>query len=314
MYLQECLPAELRGPDTEITPITAGFSGAGVHRVQRGERAFVLKLAGDRDTPDEWRRRLQVLRQASGAGLAPTIVHVDDARRAVLSEHVADRSFPALYGDPRTRGDALALLGRTIRSVHELPIPVGMPVRRPEDVFASMWAGPDDAFPLPAFVHEAVERVRASEPPPSDEPPVLSHNDLNPTNLVFDGERLMLLDWDAAGPNDHAFDLATVALFMRMDADACAQLHAGYAGGAGEALPARCDYFRRLVAVMVGTGFLSFARKAGHPGAAPDTPIDATLPLADVYQGMRTGTISIATPEGRFAFGLALVKESLGPA
>ncbi|HET6763200.1 MAG TPA: hypothetical protein VFH27_06000, partial [Longimicrobiaceae bacterium] len=103
MNLQDCLPPELRGPATVITPITAGFSGAGVHRVDAGGRSFVLKLAGDGDAADAWPLRLRVLQLAADAGLAPRIVHVDPARRAVLSDLVVDRSFPAFYGDPRTR-------------------------------------------------------------------------------------------------------------------------------------------------------------------------------------------------------------------
>jgi hypothetical protein len=309
--LKACLPADLRGPETVITPITAGFSGAGVHRVEAGDRAFVLKLAGDADTPDEWRRRREVLESAAGAGLAPRIMHVDDEHRAILSEFIVNRSFPALYGDPRTHRQAMTELGRTIRRVHDLPIPAGMPRKSPEDLFGSMWSKLD-GFPLPRFVGDAAAQVRAMRPPPSADVPVLSHNDLNPTNLAYDGERLVLMDWDAAGPNDPAFDLATVAVFQRMDADACARLHAAYAGDeAAEILP-RFGYFRRLVAMMVGTGFLTFARATGHPGAAPDTLLDSTASLGDFYQRLRSGEIDLGTPDGRFAFGLALVKASLG--
>ena len=44
---------------------------------------------------------------------------------------------------------------------------------------------------------------------------MLSHNDLNPTNLIYDGAGVQLLDWSAAGPLDPLYDLATLAMFLR---------------------------------------------------------------------------------------------------
>src|SRR4051812_39111896 len=123
MNLQECLPAELRGDATTIARISAGVSGAGVYRVEADGRAFVLKIAADGDPVARWPNRRAVLQLAADAGLAPRIVHVDDERRAVVSELVVDRSFPAFYGDPRTRAEAVALLGRTLRRGPQLSPP-----------------------------------------------------------------------------------------------------------------------------------------------------------------------------------------------
>ena len=53
---------------------------------------------------------------------------------------------------------------------------------------------------------------------------MLSHNDVNPGNLLYDEGRLLLVDWDAAGLNDPYFDLATIALFHRMDDQTCLRL------------------------------------------------------------------------------------------
>ena len=57
MTLDDCLPPDLRGPATTITPIAAGLSGAGVYRVERDGRAFVLKVAGPAEDGGDWRAR-----------------------------------------------------------------------------------------------------------------------------------------------------------------------------------------------------------------------------------------------------------------
>jgi hypothetical protein len=310
MSLEACLPTDLRGPTTTITRIAAGLSGAGVYRVEAAGQAFVLKVAGEGEPPDGWRRKLHIQQIAGDAGLAPRVVHADEARRAIVSAFVVDRSFPAFYGDPRTREAALALLGRTVRRVHDLPPPPEAELKDPRDLLATLWSGPVASFALPGFVGDAVRRVRTEEAPACERAPVLSHNDLNPSNLVYDGENLLLLDWETAGLNDPFYDLAALAVFLRMDDATCQKLLAIHDGAPVAGLPARFTYSRRLVAVLCGSAFLHFACLSGHAGATGEETLDSIPALGDLYQQMRSGALSVATAEGQWWFGLALVKQS----
>jgi aminoglycoside phosphotransferase (APT) family kinase protein len=307
--LADCLPPDLRGPDTTITRIAAGLSGAGVHRVEAAGRSFVLKISDDSEPDADWRRRLHIQQLAAEAGLAPAIVHVDEARRAVLSVFVADRSFAAFFMDPRTRDAAIAQLGRTLRRVHDLPLPPGATSRDPRALLATVWAELAASF-APAFAREAVERALTEAPPADERPDVLSHNDVNPTNLVYDGESILLLDWQTAGPMHPFFDLAAISVFLRMDEAACLALLAAHDGAPVVTLPARFTYSRRLAAVLCGTMFLYLARQLQHPGATGADTLDSTPSLADFYQRMRSGALNIASADGQWAFGLALLKAS----
>jgi len=47
---------------------------------------------------------------------------------------------------------------------------------------------------------------------PADEPNLLCHNDLATWNLIIDGERLVFIDWDGAGPSTRLWDLAYAAI------------------------------------------------------------------------------------------------------
>jgi aminoglycoside phosphotransferase (APT) family kinase protein len=309
MSLQECLPEALRGPATTITKIGAGQSGAGVYRVEAGGQTYVLKVSSDAEPADEWQRRTTTLRAAAAAGIAAEIVHVDEAHRAITSAFVVDRSFPMLFGTPQTRDRAIELLGRTLRAAHELPIPDGAVPRDLRAFLESVWAGPSRG-PVPAFVAEAVSGALAEEPPPRERALVLSHNDVNPSNLTFDGERLLLLDWDASGPSDPLYDLATVAMFLRMDDATALRLLAVHDGAPVAALPVRFTYLRRFVAVLCGTLFLHLARAGGHPGSSAET-VASTPELSAFYLQLRSGAIQLATAAGRWQFGLALIRSSL---
>jgi aminoglycoside phosphotransferase (APT) family kinase protein len=147
-------------------------------------------------------------------------------------------------------------------------------------------------------VAEAITRMLA-EPMPDGGALVLSHNDVNPSNILFDGARVVLLDWDLAGPSNRDYDFATIAVFLRMDDAASATL-------VGGPLSPRFHYDRRLVAVACGTIFLHIAHAAGHAGDATD---DGEL-LEAAYLRMREGAIDVGSPTGQWAFGLALLRQS----
>jgi Ser/Thr protein kinase RdoA (MazF antagonist) len=312
MNLEDCLPPELRGPETTISPIAMGFSGAGVYRVDTAAGSFALKLARPHDVDDDWRGALQIQRVAADAGLTPRIVHVDDVRRAVLTELVVDRVFPARYLDPRTHHLALAELGRIVRRIHALPMAGGVGARDPWQLLARLAGDLRSDFAVPGFCDEAMEAALAAAIPAGAHAPVLSHNDLNPSNLIYDGESLLVLDWSTAGPSDAFVDLATLAVFLRMDDPTCLGLLAAYEDAPPrESLPARFTYTRRLMAAVVGTMMLHLARRQGHPGATPDETLASTTGLAEFYQSMRTGAANPATPDGQWAFGKALLKESV---
>jgi len=305
--LEDCLPSDLRGPDTTTTPLSAGLSGAGVYRVESGGRSFVLKVAAESESTPDWRRALHVQQIAADAGLSPRVVHVDEERRAVVTDFVADRSFANFFRAPSTHEAALVQLGQTVRRIHALPIPADAPGRDPREFLAQMWEVVRSGFTLPDFVGDTVRRA-LSEDPPTGARTVLGHNDLNPGNLVYDGESIVLLDWAASGPADASYDLATIAVFLRMDDSDCLRLLSAYDGADVTTLPGRFLYSRRLVAALAGTMQLYIARQMNHPGASGAETMETTLALGEFYQRMGAGVLKLGTADGQWAFGLALLK------
>jgi hypothetical protein len=308
MDLEALLPAHLRGPSTTITRIAAGLSGAGVYRVEAGGQVLVLKISVADDP--QWPARLEAQQAAAAAGLTPAIVHVDLARRAVLSAFVVDRSFAAWFFDPGSRPVALRELGKTLRRVHGLPLPRGLAPSHPRQLLATIAASLPPGFVLPAFALAALQRIGGETVPPSDRGLVLSHNDVNPSNLVYDGERLLLLDWQTCGASDPLHDLATIAVFLRLDDASCLALLEAHDAAPTTSLPAGFLAARRLVAVLCGLMFLRLAAQAGHGGASGETSLESALGLVEVYQALRAGTLEVASAAGQWAFGLALIKAS----
>lgn len=307
--LQQCLPVALQLPTTVITRIAAGMSGAGVYRVQAGDEQFVLKITSQDEAIDAWRIKVQVQQSAANAGIAPRVFHVDESRRAVLSELIVDRSFAAQLGNPTTRESAIFALGSMLRRLHALPIPDGLQSADAKGFLNTISNAVPADFVLPAFVRQAMEKMRIELPPASSGGLVLSHNDVNPTNLVFDGTRVMLLDWQTVAPNEQYYDLAAIAMFFRMDDDTARKLLTAYNDAPVDEIPDAFRYFRRFAAVLSGAAALHVARLRGHAGG--DVGVEATSTLGEVYQQLRGGTFDIGSVSGQWTFGLALVKEGL---
>jgi aminoglycoside phosphotransferase (APT) family kinase protein len=311
--IEASLPPDLRGPSTTLTKVSAGLSGAAVYRVDSGERTVVLKLTGANVAVEQWRNTLHILQMASSAGLAPRIIHVDEDRRAIVSEFVIDRSFPMFYRDPRTHAAAVTSLGRMLRRVHEIPLPPNAIPKDARTFLRETWSSLEQSVVAPAFVADAVTRLLDEEPPAAGRDVVLSHNDVNPTNLVYDGANLLLLDWDTAGPNEPFYDLAAIALFLRMDETTCRTLLAAHDDEPTSGVPARFAYDRRLAGVLCCAVFLRLAHAKGHPGASGGETLESTPTLGEVYQRLMAGAVNLTSAEGQWAFGLALLKAGMLP-
>jgi Ser/Thr protein kinase RdoA (MazF antagonist) len=307
--LTSYLPLELRGAGTTITRVAAGLSGAGVYRVEAAGRVFVLKVSRAGEDQAAWRHAVAIQRQAAAVGLAPAVIHADDDRRAIVADFVADRSFVAFYRGPGHQA-AVDLLGTTVRRLHALPPPAGAPTLDARGFLEQLWEGLR-GFPLPGFVVEGVEQLLAEAAPPSDGAPVLSHNDLNPSNFIYDGQAVVIVDWATAGLNQRFYDPAVLAMFLRMDEADCRRLLSAYEGRPVERLPDQFVHLRGLAAALAGSASLYLARRLKHPGATGDETVEGALPLGGFYQQLQTGAVKLGTPEGQWAFGLSLVKESL---
>ena len=65
------------------------------------------------------------------------------------------------------------------------------------------------------------------------------------------------------------------------------------------------------MAAMCGVTGIRIARLAGHACATGADSLETTPGLGEFYQRLRAGEVNLATAEGKWSFGLALVKESV---
>jgi aminoglycoside phosphotransferase (APT) family kinase protein len=296
--LAHLLPEAAVGAVTAVRPIVAGLSGAGVWAVTAGRGELVLRVAA----PDPaWDQQLRVLRRAADAGVAPAIVHVDQAARAVVSERVAGVPLPAALATAADRGAVIVGVVDQLRAVHALD-PAGV---EPRDALAharGLHAAQRARPGFPAWAADLGPVFDAAQAALDRDPRrAVCHNDLNPGNVLWDGARAWLVDWDVAGLGHPLYDLAALAMFLQLDDGVARGLLARHEGGVPDAVAVEVlGALRRVAALLTGLLFTSMVPDlAALPAAVPA--------LSSVYAGLRTGALDLQQARGRAAFGLALL-------
>jgi len=255
----------LTGTPRVVTPLPGGLTNQNF-KVTTPDGVYVARLFSDGgellgiDREHEYRN--SVIAAAAGVG-APVIEYRPEERVLVLGYVEgrtltnADVAQPAilariagvcatLHGAGRFAGDF---------NMFEVQAAYRAAVR---SAGLSIPAGYDEL--LPAFT--SARRALAVR----DEGTVPCNNDLLAANLIDDGERIWLIDYEYSGNNDPCFELGNIAGECGLDADALAALVTAYYGKPRRSRIARAQLFNLVSrygwtlwgAIQHGTSQLDF--------------------------------------------------------
>jgi aminoglycoside phosphotransferase (APT) family kinase protein len=299
------LPTDLVGTVERVEPISLGLSRAGVYAVATSLGAYVLRVQSRQVDEDYFAQQLRVLRRASEAGVAPAIVHVDEGARAVVSVRVPGMPLPAALADPAKRGAVFASIVDRLRTLHALD-PSGVAERDPIAFTLAAWEAVRYRPGFPAWAASLGPTVEALGATLAADPRrVVSHNDVNPGNVLWDGTQAWLVDWEVTGLGHPYYDLAALALFLRLEDDAAFGLVALHDGAPpDERSRASFRALRQLVGLLCGLTFLGLVDDLSVRPAL--TREDAPT-LLQCYEGLRSGELELQSPRGQASMGLAML-------
>jgi aminoglycoside phosphotransferase (APT) family kinase protein len=291
----------------DITMLTAGLSSALVFRIVVRGCPYLLRIVMSTDATagpgqGDQTGHFACMRKAAEAGIAPRVWYANIEDRVSITDFLQARPFP--------RTEALARLPVTLRSLHALPRFPPLGIVNHLDVIDRFVRKFQAANILPeSETEELVQgyaRV-ASVYPRHDSDMVSSHNDLKPENILFDGDRVWLVDWEAAFLNDRYFDLAMVANFVvTNDAEEESYLRPYFGEAAGEYRLARFYLMRQILHMSYAAVFL----RLGSAGK-PIDPSAKVPDFRDFHERIWQGTISFVTNEARLQYGRVHVKQIL---
>lgn len=286
----------VEAPDS-VMPLAGGLSGAQVLRIRVGGVPYVLRIEGAGDMVRDPFRWYGCLRTAAQAALAPRVWYADPADGVAILDFV--EAGPSLSQMPGGRSALLTELGQMARFLHQTP--AFPPLLDYFDALLGL-AGQLEAVGAPEALAPTLKAlgraVRLYRTLPAE--PVSSHNDLNPRNILFDGRRLWLVDFESAFLADRYVDLAALVNFFAHDEADLVQLTTAYFGRPATAAEmARLWLMRQINHVFYGVMFLQAAGQTavGFAEAAPS--LDA------LHARLGAGEDLFASAAGRARYGLA---------
>lgn len=284
----------------DICRLTAGLTSALVFRIVLRRHPYILRVITRTDDMSDPTRQFACMKSGAERGIAPRVLYASIEERVSITDFVEAR--------PLSAEETLVRLPGTLRTLHSLP---PFPKAKAGNYFDMV-----DGFigrlakSLPESqtreLFELYSRVAHVYPRHDESNWVSSHNDLKPENILFDGDRVWLVDWEAAFLNDRYVDLAVVANFaVNSEADEQAYLQRYFGESAGEYRLARFFLMRQVAHIFYAMVFLSLAAAAGK---AIDTSLDAP-DFRGFHRRILAGEVSLADADAKLQYGLVHLKQ-----
>jgi Ser/Thr protein kinase RdoA (MazF antagonist) len=286
-------------PMAPLQPVSGGASGALLYRVDVGDRPYLLRME-TRRSPLRNPHQYACLQTAADAGIAPQPMYVDPDAGVVIMAFHTTRPLQDYPGGPLALAHDLGELAARLQATPVFP------------AFRDYLTSLDRMLTLvsgsPLFApglldpyREGFERIR--EVYPWDAASfVSSHNDPNPRNILFDGTRLWLIDWETAGRNDPFIDVAIlVDSLAPTPALRDALLRAWLGRAPDRAVHARLMLARQLTRLYYAALMFSLATLAPR-SAPPDGDLSAPSP-AELQAAVAAGRLTPTGPDMLYTLG-----------
>jgi thiamine kinase-like enzyme len=204
----------------DLQPLQGGLTNISFVATD-GSGKYVVRCGEDIPAHHVFRdREVATSRAAFEAGLSPEIVHVEPG--VTVLRFVEARTF----SEADLRADALRIVA-LLKTCHR---DVARRLRGPANMFWVFHVIRDYVRLIDADPNylALADRLEAAQVPL---PIVFGHNDLLPGNVMDDGTRLWLIDWEYAGFGTAMFDLANLSSNGEFDAAGDAALLDAYFEG-----------------------------------------------------------------------------------
>ena len=287
------------GRETLVQPVTGGASGALTYRIDVSEKPYLMRLE-TRRSPLRNPHQYACMKIAADAGIAPPLLYANDAKGIAILGFVPHRP---LHDYP---GGALGLagaLGKLAAQLQQTPL---FPELGDYRVFLHRML----EFLRRAFAPgslsrhvEIFERIRTAYPWDATRH-VSGHNDPNPGNILFDGERLWLIDWETSYRNDPMTDIAMLTEnFAKTPVLEDALLLSWLGHPPDQFVQARLTLMRKLTRLYYAGLLLA---TSVTPGGEPITDLSAPTP-AEFQMLLSTGQLKMGTVETKKVIGKMLL-------
>lgn len=191
-----------------IQQITTGLSSALILKIIIKKKSYLLRVITRTDAIADPAHYFAAMQIGADAGLAPRIHYLSTEDRISITDFIDQKP----YAVPVARVQ-LAVLLQTLHALPKFPFRMNY-FEKMEGFMKSFREAKILSESSISDLFNIYKTVAAVYPRLDGDNMVSCHNDLKPENIIFDGTRTWLIDWEAAFLNDRYLDLAVIANFV----------------------------------------------------------------------------------------------------
>jgi thiamine kinase-like enzyme len=297
-YINSAVQSGLNTDSWEIMSIlSGGLTGDPVYKISVLNKQYVVKFENAHDENFDLHRNYTILKVVSEHGLSPGIYFTDPDHGVILMDYIEHK--------PQLQNPSIAIqqLTNVIRKLHSMTLfPKWKSVT---EILLSIY----QKFPVEYKQNELIEycmdKIDDIEKILFDKIDIRScHCDLNPVNILFNGDDYYFIDWQPASPQSFYFDLAYCANWFYFYSEELMALFLNtyLQRNATDEESAKFYLMRVFVYIYLGIGFLSIPLKS-NSSFAIKTDLNSLSSYQQFMQALGSGRVNLGDPDVQQQFG-----------
>ena len=285
----------------QTTLLTAGSLSV-IVKLMIDDKAYILRVMDLAENLLNRQNQIKCLNKANELGLGPACLYSNAKDGVLITEYIQTKKIIVT----RSWLGEIATSLRTLHSDDTFPEP-HQPLFDYMDKLAYSLRSRELSSLLVNYLDD-IDRLKAILAPRLEL--TSCHNDLNFTNLLYDGEKTFFIDWEAAGQEDPFFDIATICNeFITNDADVLYFITQYFDGQPTSYQQEKVLFMRQISYCYLALHYLDHAANAGLV-LNQDYRLEDIPTINEWIQGHSAGKYYLKNADDYLLYAMTKVKAS----
>lgn len=237
-----------------ISLLSGGLTGVPVYKIEVKTKFYAIKLENVNDERFDLIRSYQIIETVSKQGISPFVYFANPDHGIILMDYIESKPRP------EATPESIQNIAELIRKLHHNN--AFSKWKSVIEILYETYSAVPDQYRKSNLIDKSMSEIKKIQQILFDEADVRAcHCDLNPVNLLYDGNNYFLVDWQAASPQSFYFDLAYSATWFYFYSEniSTSYLNAYLEREANKEEKAKYYLMRVFANIYLGIGFISLS-------------------------------------------------------